>query len=47
VLSFIFFQYRFLFHPEKLPEDFQFQYENQKVQEYNLEIKEGICLLFP
>ena len=39
-----FFQERFLFHPEKLPEDFQFQYENQKVQEYNLEIKEGVTI---
>jgi len=39
-----FFQERFLFHPEKLPKDFQFQYENQKVTEYNLEIKEGIVI---
>ena len=26
-----FFQERLLFHPEKLPADFQFQYENQEV----------------
>jgi pimeloyl-ACP methyl ester carboxylesterase len=39
-----FFQERFLFHPEKLPKDFQFQYENQKVKEYNLEIKEGVTI---
>jgi alpha-beta hydrolase superfamily lysophospholipase len=39
-----FFQERFLFHPEKLPKDFQFQYENQKVKEYNLEIKEGVVI---
>ncbi|ARV15305.1 alpha/beta hydrolase [Polaribacter sp. SA4-12] len=39
-----FFQERFLFHPEKLPKDFQFQYENQEVQEYNLEIKEGVTI---
>jgi pimeloyl-ACP methyl ester carboxylesterase len=39
-----FFQERFLFHPEKLPEDFQFQYENQKVKEYNLEIKKGVII---
>ncbi len=39
-----FFQERFLFHPEKLPEDFRFQYENQQVKEYNLEIKEGVVI---
>ena len=39
-----FFQERFLFHPEKLPKDFQFQYENQKVKEYNLKIKEGVTI---
>ena len=39
-----FFQERILFHPEKLPKDFQFQYENQKVKEYNLEIKEGVVI---
>ena len=39
-----FFQEKFLFHPEKLPKDFQFQYENQKVKEYNLEIKKGVII---
>ena len=39
-----FFQERFLFHPEKLPKDFQFQYENQEVKEYNLEIKDGVII---
>ncbi len=39
-----FFQEKFLFHPEKLPKDFQFQYENQEVKEYNLEIKEGVSI---
>ena len=39
-----FFQERFLFHPEKLPEDFKFQYENQKVKDYSLEIKEGVVI---
>lgn len=39
-----FFQERFLFHPEKLPEDFQFQYKNQKVKEYNLEIKKDVII---
>ena len=26
----------FLFRPEKLPKDFQFYYENQMVEEYNM-----------
>ena len=39
-----FFQEKFLFHPEKLPKDFQFQYKNQKVKEYNLEIKKGVII---
>lgn len=39
-----FFQERFLFHPEKLPEDFQFQYENQKVKEYNLKINDNVTI---
>lgn len=39
-----FFQERFLFHPEKLPKDFQFQYENQQVDEYNLELQDGAVI---
>mgnify|MGYP005991491447 CR=1 FL=1 len=39
-----FFQERFLFHPEKLPEDFVFQYENQQVEEYNLELEDGVVI---
>jgi len=39
-----FFQERFLFHPEKLPKDFVFQYENQKVEEYNLELPDGAII---
>lgn len=39
-----FFQERFLFHPEKLPEDFVFQYENQQVEEYNLELPDGVVI---
>ncbi len=31
----------FLFKPEKLPEDFKFYYENQRVEEYNLETRDG------
>jgi len=33
-----------LFKPEKLPEDFQFFYENQETQEYNLETRDGATL---
>ena len=39
-----FFQEFFLFHPEKLSKDFQFQYENQEIEEYNMEIKEGVII---
>ena len=39
-----FFQERFLFHPEKLPKDFVFQYENQQVEEYNLELSDGAVI---
>jgi len=39
-----FFQERVLFHPEKLPKDFQFQYENQQVDEYNLELEDGAVI---
>jgi alpha-beta hydrolase superfamily lysophospholipase len=31
----------FLFKPEKLPKDFAFHYDNQKVAEYNLETPDG------
>lgn len=34
----------FLFKPEKLPKDFQFLYENQKVEEYNLETRDGATI---
>jgi len=37
-----FFQERFIFHPEKLPKDFVFYYENQHVDEYTLELKPGV-----
>ncbi|MEQ9230163.1 MAG: alpha/beta hydrolase [Cyclobacteriaceae bacterium] len=35
-------QEKFLFKPEKLPEDFEFKYPNQKTKEYNLEREEGV-----
>lgn len=34
----------FLFKPEKLPKDFQFLYENQVVEEYNLETRDGAII---
>ena len=39
-----FFQERFIFHPEKLPKNFVFQYENQQVDEYNIELKPGVVI---
>lgn len=34
----------FLFKPEKLPPDFEFYYENQRVEEYNLEARDGALI---
>ncbi|QIE58573.1 alpha/beta fold hydrolase [Rasiella rasia] len=34
----------FLFKPEKLPADFKFYYENQVVEEYNLETSDGAII---
>lgn len=34
----------FLFRPEKLPKDFQYYYENQNVEEYNLETRDGAVI---
>lgn len=34
----------FLFKPEKLSKDFQFYYENQETEEYNLETRDGAVL---
>ena len=33
-----------LFKPEKLPNDFQFDYENQDTKEYNLETRDGAVI---
>jgi pimeloyl-ACP methyl ester carboxylesterase len=35
-------QEKFLFKPEKLPEDFEFKYPNHKTTEYNLAREEGV-----
>lgn len=37
-----FLQERFLFKPEKLPEDFSFKYDNQVFDEYNIEVEKGV-----
>ena len=34
----------FLFKPEKLPKEFQYYYENQVVEEYNLETSDGAII---
>ena len=43
VLLFIFQDY-FLFKPEKLDKDFQFHYENQVIEEYNVETRDGAVI---
>lgn len=32
----------FIFKPEKLPADFEFQYKNQEFEEYNIELEKGV-----
>lgn len=39
-----FFQDYFLFKPEKLSKDFQFYYENQETEEYNIETRDGAVI---
>ncbi|MGF1557709.1 MAG: alpha/beta hydrolase [Flavobacteriaceae bacterium] len=39
-----FLQDLFLFKPEKLPKDFQFHYENQEIEEYNIETRDGATI---
>lgn len=34
----------FLFKPEKLPKEFQFYYENQQVEEYDIETRDGAII---
>ena len=33
-----------LFKPERLPDDFQFHYENQDIEEHNLETRDGAVI---
>ena len=39
-----FLQDYFMFKPEKLPADFQFDYENQETEEYNVETRDGAII---
>ncbi len=39
-----FLQEQLLFKPEKLPKDFQFLYENQQTEEYNLTTRDGATI---
>ena len=39
-----FFQDYLMFKPEKLPKDFQFYYENQETEEYNVETRDGAVI---
>lgn len=43
-LALYYLQDYFLFKPEKLPKDFQFYYENQEIEEYNIETRDGATL---
>jgi len=40
-IALYFMQEYFLFKPEKLPPEFEFHYKNQKVEEYNVETRDG------
>ena len=39
-----FFQDYFLFKPEKLPKDFHFHYDNQEIEEYNIDTRDGAVI---
>ncbi len=39
-----FLQDYFMFKPEKLPKDFNFYYENQEIEEYNVETRDGAII---
>ena len=43
-ILFYFIQDKLIFKPEKLSKDFVFQYENQIVEEYNFELKNGVLI---
>lgn len=39
-----FLQDYFMFKPEKLPKDFHFHYDNQEIEEYNVETRDGAII---
>ena len=43
-ILFYFLQEKLIFKPEKLPEDFVFQYKNQIVEEYNVQLQNGVVI---
>jgi len=43
-ILFYFFQDKLIFKPEQLPEDFTFQYENQEVEEYNIQLHDDVLI---
>jgi pimeloyl-ACP methyl ester carboxylesterase len=43
-ILFYFIQDKLIFKPEKLSKDFIFQYENQVVEEYNFELRDGVLI---
>ncbi|WP_420601679.1 alpha/beta hydrolase [Flagellimonas sp.] len=43
-VSLYFLQDYFLFKPEKLSKDFQFYYDNQEIEEYNIETRDGATI---
>lgn len=43
-LTLYFLQDYFLFKPEKLPSDFQFLYDNQEIQEYNIQTRDNAVI---
>ena len=45
-ILFYFIQDKLIFKPEKLSKDFVFQYENQVVEEYNFELRDGVLIRF-
>ncbi len=43
-IIFYFVQDKLIFKPEKLPDDFVFQYKNQEVKEYKVELKDNVVI---
>lgn len=43
-LLLFFLQDYFMFRPEKLPKDFHFHYDNQEIEEYNIDTRDGAVI---